>query len=209
MSHAAAPMSLAGSHLTDARHVCAFFHSRDDEYRVTLPFVKDGLERGDKALHIVDPARRADHLRRLASAGIEAAAAREAGRLELHDWDDTFLRGGTFDPDEQLALLRAMLESGRVEGAPLSRYVAHAEWALERGASTDLLLEFEARVNHLWPLYRDAVICTYDLARFSADVIVNAMRTHPMVIVGGTLHRNPFYVPPDEFLRELRDRRAG
>jgi hypothetical protein len=31
-------------------------------------------------------------------------------------------------------------------------------------------------------------------------------RTHPQVIVGGILRENPFYVPPDEFLRDLRDR---
>jgi hypothetical protein len=30
-----------------------------------------------------------------------------------------------------------------------------------------------------------------------------------MVIVGGVLQENPLYVPPDEFLRELNDRKAG
>ena len=32
------------------------------------------------------------------------------------------------------------------------------------------------------------------------------MRTHPMVIVGGMLQENPFFVPPDEMLKELRER---
>jgi hypothetical protein len=27
-----------------------------------------------------------------------------------------------------------------------------------------------------------------------------------MVIIGGILQENPFFVPPEEFLRELRDR---
>ena len=35
------------------------------------------------------------------------------------------------------------------------------------------------------------------------------MRTHPMVVVGGVLQQNPFFVPPDEFLAELRGRRAA
>ena len=39
-------------------------------------------------------------------------------------------------------------------------------------------------------------------------VVVDVMRTHPMVIIGGILHENPFFVPPNEFLRELRERRA-
>jgi hypothetical protein len=29
-----------------------------------------------------------------------------------------------------------------------------------------------------------------------------------MIIIGGILQENPFFVPPDEFLRELRERRA-
>ena len=32
------------------------------------------------------------------------------------------------------------------------------------------------------------------------------MRTHPMIIIGGILQENPFFIPPDEFLRELRER---
>jgi hypothetical protein len=34
------------------------------------------------------------------------------------------------------------------------------------------------------------------------------MRTHPMAIIGGILRQNPFFVPLQEFLGKLRDRRA-
>ena len=37
---------------------------------------------------------------------------------------------------------------------------------------------------------------------------MDIMRTHPMVIIGGVLQSNPFFVPPDEFLLELRERGA-
>jgi hypothetical protein len=36
---------------------------------------------------------------------------------------------------------------------------------------------------------------------------MDVMRTHPMVIIGGLLQANPFFVPPDEFLAELRQRK--
>ena len=75
MKKTVAPISLAGSQLGDVRHVCAFFNSDDEEYRVLLPFIKDGFECGDKAVHVVNPAQHHDHLRRLAAAGIDAAAA--------------------------------------------------------------------------------------------------------------------------------------
>ncbi len=35
------------------------------------------------------------------------------------------------------------------------------------------------------------------------------MRTHPMIIIGGLLQENPFFVPPEEFLRELEERKTG
>ena len=36
---------------------------------------------------------------------------------------------------------------------------------------------------------------------------MDILRTHPMVIIGGVLQANPFWVSPDEFLRELDARR--
>jgi hypothetical protein len=50
------------------------------------------------------------------------------------------------------------------------------------------------------------VVCTYDLSRYSGAFIIDVMRTHPMIIVGGLLQDNPFYTPPEEFIRELRAR---
>lgn len=38
---------------------------------------------------------------------------------------------------------------------------------------------------------------------------MDILRTHPMVIMGGVLQQNPFWVPPDEFLRELQARTEG
>jgi PAS domain S-box-containing protein len=37
-------------------------------------------------------------------------------------------------------------------------------------------------------------------------MIVDIVRTHPVVLVDGVLRENPFYVPPDRFLAELRSR---
>jgi hypothetical protein len=36
--------------------------------------------------------------------------------------------------------------------------------------------------------------------------IVDVSRTHPMRLTAGILQENPFYMPPDEFLRELQSR---
>src|SRR5919107_528365 len=89
---AASPIHFAGSRLGELRHVCAFFHNADEEYRVLLPFIKDGFECGDKAIHVVSPHRRDDHLKQLAAAGIDPAAAEQSGQLELRTSTETYLR---------------------------------------------------------------------------------------------------------------------
>jgi hypothetical protein len=59
------------------------------------------------------------------------------------------------------------------------------------------------------PKYDDVVICAYDLSKFGASVLMDVMRTHPVVIVGGLLQENPFFVPPDQFLLEIKNRRSA
>jgi hypothetical protein len=52
------------------------------------------------------------------------------------------------------------------------------------------------------------VVCGYDLSRFSASVTLDVLRAHPLVSVGGLLQENPYFIPPDELLAELRRRPA-
>src|ERR1700757_3205841 len=152
------PIRLAGSVLGAKRHVCAFFHSPDEEYRVLLPFIKEGFDRGEKAFHIVDPKLRENHLQRLRSAGIDVAAAERTGRFELLNWGDAYLRDGHFDEDRMLALIQEVLEGGTQQGFALTRLVAHMEWALEDRPGVDDLVEYETRLNYILPRYRDPVI---------------------------------------------------
>jgi hypothetical protein len=201
------PVTLAGTALEECRHVCAFFHSSDQQYRVLLPFIREGIQRGERAFHIVDPALRADHLERLRNDGIGVEEAERSGRLEVRVWDEVYLCGGRFNQDAMLALIQDVLTRGKSEGASLTRLVANMEWALENRPGVHEIVEYESRLNLVLPRYNDPVICTYDLARFGGEIILDILRTHPLVIIGGILHENPFFVPPDEFLRELRARR--
>jgi hypothetical protein len=82
---------LAGSVLDRSRHVCAFFHSKE-EHRVLLPFIKEGFEQGDRAFHIIDAHRRQDHMRRLQAADMDTAGAEAEERLVIRHWEDTYLQ---------------------------------------------------------------------------------------------------------------------
>jgi hypothetical protein len=148
----------ANATLGTERHICAFFNTPDEEYRVLSPFIREGIDRGEKAFHIVDPELMDDHFRRLKEAGIDTAAATERGQLVVRRWQDAYLRDGHFDQDRMLALIQEVLEAGPVEGFPLTRLVAHMEWALEDFPGVNDLVEYETRLNFLLPNFSDPVV---------------------------------------------------
>jgi hypothetical protein len=208
METTAESQQFTGSTFGKRRHICAFFNSAEEQHRVLRPFMKDGFDRRDKAIHLVDPARREEHLRWLADAGINVQEAMGIGQLEVWPWQDGPLRGGRFDQDIWLASFEQALQSGPAAGYAQTDFFAHMEWALADLPGLDDFIAFETRVNYVVPKYENAAICAYDLTKFGASVVMDALRTHPVVIIGGLLQQNPFFVPPDQLLAEIRERRS-
>jgi hypothetical protein len=204
------PMQCADGRLGQHRHVCAFFNDPDEEHRVLRSFFKDGFERGEKATHIVETEKREDYLKRLAEGGINVQETMGAGQLEVLPWTDMYVRDHRFDQDAMLASVEGLIQSGASAGYPRTRLVGHhMDWLFLDQPAVNNLVEYEARLNQVLSKYNAPVICNYDLAKFSASVAMDIMRTHPLVIIGGLLRENPFFVPPDEFLLEIRERRLA
>jgi hypothetical protein len=200
----------AGVTLGRHRHVCAFFNSMDDEYRVLRSFIKDGFDRGEKTTYIVESGNREAHLRQLGRVGVDVQETIGTGQLEVLPWTDMYVRDHRFDQDAMLASVEELIQAGAAAGFPLTRLVGHhMDWLFHDKSAVNNLLEYEARLNDVLSKYDDPVICTYDLAKFGASVAMDIMRTHEAAIIGGVLQENPFFVPPDQFLAEMRQRRSA
>lgn len=197
---------LAGSVVRERRHIAAFFRSEQERYRVLTPFVADGLARGEKAVHIIDPATREAHIEQLMHAGIDAHAAEARHQLELKPWEDVYLRDGYFNQFVMTDKLRQTLNDARAEGYPITRAVADGEWALSDRPGGGDLAEYEARLNDALADHADVVICAYNLMKFPVQVMFDVLRSHPAVILGEQLHDNSFYTLPAQMIEELRQR---
>src|SRR5260370_8411333 len=163
MANESHSVHFAGGDLGGQRHICAFFNSGDEEHRVLRSFIKEGLDRGEKAFHIVDPELREDHLKRLTEAGVSVERAMGSGQLEVRPWQHAYLRGDRFDQDAMLALIEEVLQSGAAAGYTLTRLLAHMEWACLDKSGVDDLLEYETRLNYALPTYADPLTFTHDL----------------------------------------------
>lgn len=206
MSADLANPTVAGTPLDRYFHVCAFFDSRDQEYSTLASFYLEGLEAGEKALHIVDPVLHADHRRRLVHLGVDVAEREACGQLELLSPDDTYLAGGEFAPDKMLATVDSALALAKQSGFPRTRLMGNMGWALAGKPGSDRLIEYEARVNEVLSRTRQPAICVYDTALLSGSTMLDILRSHPLTLVNGSVHANPFFTPPDLFLEELRRR---
>jgi hypothetical protein len=155
MSRLAPAVHFSGSALGKYRHICALFHTTEEKYRVLLPFIREGIERGEKAFHIVDPELRDAHLKHLQTGGIDTMAEERDGQLEVCCWQDVYLSTGHFSYSRTLTRISEVLEAGSAQGYRLTRLVAHMEWALEGPPIADDLIEYEIRLNDVVPTYKD------------------------------------------------------
>jgi hypothetical protein len=201
-------VTLAGSRIKGGCHVCAFVNSEAEEDRLLLPFLRQGLAENDKVFQIVDDRGRDERLQRLRAVGIDTTLAERSGQLEVHRWERAGLPDGRFDQDAALAMVEDALRNGRQQFGATRLWASMAS-ALQAFASAQDMIAYEARMNQVTSRFDDVVVCTYDLSRFEATIVMDVLRTHPHVVIGGILQENPFYVPPEELLGALRMRRAA
>jgi len=202
MTSAHAPLELGAFSMNGERHICAFFHDKDEEFQTLLPFIADGIRNGEKAIHLIDENYREVHARRLKEGGIEVRRVTASGQLQIRGWGDAYLDGGRFDLNAMLAMIAALLDDARGQGYPRTRLIADMAWALMNRPGVTDLIPYEVRLNALLDGRGDPVICVYDLSRFGGAVVMDVMKTHPLVVVRGVMQHNPFYIAPREMLGE-------
>jgi hypothetical protein len=194
---------LGGTVAEQKGHVCAFFNSVEEEFEVLVPLIKHGVNRGDRFWYMVDPVQRAELVQRLRREDVDADALLESGQLGLYPWEEAHLRGGSFDKEAILRLADETLTSHEKQGFPFTRMWSNQGWALKDVSKLADLIEYESRFNAVAERHPSLTVCVYDLSQFGASIVMDMLHTHPLVILGGTVHDNPFYIPPDQFLRDL------
>lgn len=199
-------LSIAGKAL-DYFHICAFFNSKDEEYDVLCPFYKEGLEQGEKNMHIVDPSFAQEHRDRLGCGGIDVHRCETSGQLDVLSWQQGYFNeAGCFDKNAMLATLDHLTGSGRDAGYSGLRIMGNMDWALSDHPGAATLLEYEVAVNEVLSRNRQPAVCVYDISKLTGTMMMDLLRTHPLTLIGGVVQENPFYIHPATMLEELRSR---
>jgi signal transduction histidine kinase len=181
-------------------HVCLIYESQEEQLALPVPSIRMGLERGEKCFYAADEKTVSDVIEALRAMGIDVDEAVSSGRLTVASQEDTYLRNGHFEPDKMIRFWADTLEPAIASGFSGLRVVGEANWALCGDPGAGPFIEYEAKLNSFVRDHSIVVTCQYDRNRFSPEVILNVIRTHPIVIYGNFVCSNPYYVPPEEFL---------
>jgi MEDS: MEthanogen/methylotroph, DcmR Sensory domain len=188
--------------LLPGSHVCAFYRGDSDRDRLLTAYLGAGLTAGDKCICIVDSAFTAKRLKSLAYAS--AGHGVPEGQLDVHLPESTYLAGGEFTTSDMLTFWTEGMIKAEHEGYSFCRLAGEMTWALRDAPGVEHLVGYESELNRVTSSYPVVVLCMYDLDRFSGEVVINIVKTHPQVLVQGILVQNPYYVGPDDFLKSAR-----
>ena len=181
-------------------HLALLYEHSEEQLAAAIPFIRQGLERGEQCLYVADDNSRGAILDAMRAHDIDVDAALESGALSVLTPADTYRRTGEFDRDTMLEFWRDSLDRAKdEEGYTGLRAAAEMTWALDGDTGSDALVEYEAVLNSLYEGEDYVVMCQYNREQFPAEVIHDVIKTHPYLVVDNTISENFYYTPPETF----------
>jgi signal transduction histidine kinase len=179
-------------------HLALLYETQAEQFGAAVPFIRHGLEQGERCLYVADENSKDDVLEAMREASIDVDAARESGALTLHTAQDTYCRDGGFDPDETVEFVSDTIDAAKDDYTAL-RITAEMSWIFGADPPIEALLEYEEKVNQFFPDEAAIALCQYNRNRFPAEVLSDVVRAHPHLIYDSTVCQNYYYTPPEEF----------
>jgi hypothetical protein len=196
-------LGIPGVHLEPGDHVCAFYPGLAERDDILIPYLREGLEAGDKCICVVD-ATDPEAVHSAVGPDVDLTGCLGRQQLQVERSQDTYLSGGRFSTEAMLDFWERSVGGALASGYGFARAVGEMTWALRQMPGVEELVGYESRLNRYLPRYPQVVLCLYELDRFSGEVLVDVLKTHPKVLLGGMVLDNPYYLEPDEFLATRR-----
>ena len=178
-------------------HLCGFYYGDEERDAMLLPVLRDGLIAGDKCLAVLDSTSPEEVIAQVTQ-GMDAEAVLASGRLELHTSETTYLRAGEFEPEEMIAFWEDLAAAGAADGGGFSRVAGEMSWLERTTTARENVLRYESWADGFALRFDHAILCLYDVRRLGSGILVDLMRTHPKLLLGGLVLENPHHVPPSE-----------
>lgn len=190
------------SALQPGDHLCCLYETDEERQAVAIPFIRQGLEQGQKVLYIIEAQTSQRIVQELRQAGVNSADAINQGQLEILSRQDSYVREGGFDPDMMVALLRAETSRAVAKGYTALRVIGEMTWIFQNSPGSGGIIAYEVKLNEFFLQSQCLAIFQYDQRRFEAQSLLEVLRTHPITVIGTEVYDNVYYIPPQELLEK-------
>lgn len=183
-------------------HLCVIYECFEDQMRALVPYVRMGLERGERCICAVDEHDVQAMVAAMEAQGVEVERERERKALVFLSQRDAFLRSGDFVPEQMMDFIRKLEEDALAEGFTGLRTSGEMTWTLGSQPGCERLIRYESLLNHSLPGSHWLTVCHYHRGRFRPEIIRDVLRTHPLALIGDEVFENIFYESPEMLLGE-------
>ena len=194
------PLLTALAQLAPHDHLCSIYESPEEHFAVAIPFIRIGLDRGEKCIYIADDETEPEVRAAMYAGGIDVERAIATGSLALEKKEAAYLKHGSFDPEWMFTFWADAAAGAMGQGFPALRVTGETEWVLRGAPGLERWMEYESRMTHMLADHKCFALCQYNRRLFPPELVLDVIRTHPIVIYRGVVCRNLYHVPPDEFL---------
>jgi len=182
--------------MASGTHLCLIYNDEEERREVVARFVEEGLSGGERVAYFSDAV--PSSIRAwLGECGLDLP---EPPAFSLCEARSVYCPEGEFRPERMPAYWRAFHEEAREGGFPGARATGETTWSREVPGG-ERIVEYEANLNSVLADLPVTALCQYDVRRFDGATILDILRVHPLMLVGGQVVHNPYYESPEEFLQ--------
>lgn len=181
-------------------HICQIFSDDDERGEALLKFLVSGLAAGERAACFSEKMT-AQTIRGFFNYhGLSFEHLSGSGAFSLSGTRQAYFQDNRFDPDRMLGVLTRYYEESLTMGFNGARVIGEMLPEVQQLPGGERLLEYESRVSLLLRTHPVTSVCQYDARVFDGTTIMDILTVHPLMVVRGSIVRNPFFIPPEEFL---------
>lgn len=185
--------------LRQGDHLCLLYDSPGGKLSALVPFLLSGLSARERGLYLGTPESCREVERALAAQGVEVGREVERGALVFLSDRESWLEHRPepcFAPNIFQDLLRQAEQQAQDDGFAGLRVTWDAAWLLDGVPGAERWTELEACLNEFLAGSRTSVLCRYSREATPSGLLEDALRTHPLAILGHQVCPNAFYEPP-------------
>jgi len=185
-------------HFQEGTHMCLIYKDDEERENVISQYLLKGLITNEKVSYFAFKASKDEIITFLQKSGVVV----NEQNLDVLNAAETYCPNGKFVPEEMLETLRQFYNSSIEKGYKSCRVSGEMHWALQQISGSERLMEYEALVNNVLVTHPVTAICQYDARKFSGELIIDCLKVHPYMIINGQVIENPYFMNPEEFLKQ-------